>query len=201
MWTSSHLRGDHLTPVLPLIWLGVIKESRVVKAWSHHSNNNNYTYNDTCAYPTDKQFYCGVVTPHRYPNLDIGDPCRCNLPEDKAVPGPHELGDVLHIIVIVGDKAFPLKQTLLWPYPGHNLEYNVKCSINCRLSRACRIVEKALQPLLHDCVRSLHCTYFHAWKSTHLLTSHINTTWLAQIFHWLGLGLKNRSAWQSHWHQ
>ena len=40
----------------------------------------------------------------------------------------------------VGDEAFPLKQYLLYPYPGKNLTFEQKM-FNYRLSRAWRIIE------------------------------------------------------------
>ena len=69
---KHHWRYDH-TCTYPKIHLGYIKQPtpwlhqelstvlghmQHIKAWSHHSNNNNYIYNNTYAYPcTDKQFH------------------------------------------------------------------------------------------------------------------------------------------------
>ena len=114
-----------------------------------------------------------MVTLHQYPNLNISDPCEGNLPVDRALPGAPELGNVPHILIIIGDKTFPLKESLLWPYPGHKLDNNAKCSINCRLCGRAELLKNAFQPLLHDCVRSFDCTDFHTWKRARLVVSHM----------------------------
>ena len=131
-----------------------------------------------------------MVTPHQYPNLKH-QWCLHTLPADEALY-PEHLSWVMSLISLplLGIiKAFSLKQDLLWPYPGHNIDY-VKSSINCRL---CRVNRNAFQPLLHDCAGlcSFDCIEFHARKRACFMTSCINKTWLAQRFYRLGLALKS----------
>ena len=62
------------------------------------------------------------------------------LPPCKSLPGADNNEKLPH--VIVGDEAFPLKQNLMRPYPGNDLD-DAKRIFNYRLSRARRIVENA----------------------------------------------------------
>ena len=62
-----------------------------------------------------------------------------NIPDVTPVPGTH----VSLPYVIVGDEAFPLRNNLMWPYPGRTrciLPYKEQV-YNYRLSRARRIIE------------------------------------------------------------
>ena len=67
-----------------------------------------------------------------------------DIPVPKQLPGAAHLGALPH--VIVADEAFPLKPTIMHPYPreknAHRLAQE-KQIFNLRLSRACRIVENA----------------------------------------------------------
>lgn len=60
-----------------------------------------------------------------------------NLPDPDDV---HNVGIIPYFIV--GDAAFPLKQNLMRPYPGRNLEA-IQENFNYRLSRARRTIENA----------------------------------------------------------
>ncbi len=60
------------------------------------------------------------------------------LPQDALLPGAEHLGPQPH--VFVADEAFPLRQDLMWPFPGHNLSGRQRV-FNYRLSRARLIVE------------------------------------------------------------
>ena len=63
-----------------------------------------------------------------------------NLPEPKCLPGTNDKMP----FVMVGDEAFPLKNYLLRPYPGSQVEKEeAKATFNYRLSRARRVVENA----------------------------------------------------------
>ena len=62
-----------------------------------------------------------------------------SLPGDRAVPGTTEPSLPF---VIVGDEAFPLKRSMLRPYPGKNLP-EPEAIFNYRLSRARRIIENS----------------------------------------------------------
>lgn len=63
--------------------------------------------------------------------------CKLNLPNDG--PLPRRTKDVPH--VFLGDDAFPLKSTLLKPYPGAQAKASPRRIFNYRLSRARRISE------------------------------------------------------------
>ncbi|XP_062559309.1 uncharacterized protein LOC134224092 [Armigeres subalbatus] len=60
-----------------------------------------------------------------------------NLPDPDALPNAEVIP-----YFIVGDAAFPLKQNLMRPYPGRNLE-EIQENFNYRLSRARRTIENA----------------------------------------------------------
>lgn len=63
-----------------------------------------------------------------------------NVPEDKNLPGTNQL--VPH--VLIGDEAFPLKSTLMRPYPYRQSRTDIrKEKYNVRLCRARRVVENA----------------------------------------------------------
>ena len=56
-----------------------------------------------------------------------------NIPDDTLLPGTHQTAPY----VIVGDPAFPLKNYLMRPFPGHQIENIIDRRIfNYRLSRA-----------------------------------------------------------------
>ena len=62
----------------------------------------------------------------------------------KQLPGAAHLGALPH--VSIADEAFPLKPTIMCPYPRGKNAYRLaqeKQIFNLRLSRACRIVENA----------------------------------------------------------
>ena len=67
-----------------------------------------------------------------------------DIPGPKQLPGAAHLGALPH--VIIADEAFPLKPTIMCPYPrgknAHRLAQE-KQIFNLRLSRACRIVGNA----------------------------------------------------------
>uniref|UniRef100_A0A8C5CVC9 DDE Tnp4 domain-containing protein n=1 Tax=Gadus morhua TaxID=8049 RepID=A0A8C5CVC9_GADMO len=61
------------------------------------------------------------------------------IPADSPLPGAEHLGPMPH--VFLADEAFPLRQNIMRPYPGHNTgEKNV---FNLRLSHVRRMVECA----------------------------------------------------------
>ena len=61
------------------------------------------------------------------------------LPEPKQIP---ETGRILNY-TFVADEAFPLKEHIMRPYPGRDLDTDAKKIYNYRLSRARRVVENA----------------------------------------------------------
>jgi hypothetical protein len=67
-----------------------------------------------------------------------------SIPEDKQLPGT----TFLALYVIASDEACPLKNYLMRPYPRPQSKGdNEKSIFNYRLSRARRVVEKALGTL------------------------------------------------------
>jgi len=66
--------------------------------------------------------------------LDEG---KLNIPDDTELPGTTNKAP----FVIVGDEGFPLKRNLLRPFPGKQLDDDIKRIFNYRLSRARRCSE------------------------------------------------------------
>ena len=94
--------------------------------------NYRFTYIDVGAYGSQSD---GSV----FSNSTFGKALNSStlpLPNAQMLPNSEKTLPV----VFVGDEAFPLKENLLRPYPGKNLDYN-KRVFNYRLSRARRTVE------------------------------------------------------------
>ena len=66
---------------------------------------------------------------------------------DGSLPGAPELGEPPH--AVVGYKSFPMKQNLMRPYPGQDLDDETDI-FNYRLSRVRRIMEIHSACLQHD---------------------------------------------------
>lgn len=62
-----------------------------------------------------------------------------NVPPSTAHPGTTNIAP----FVILGDEAFPLKEYLMRPYPGKQLDDNSKRIYNYRHCRGRRVVENA----------------------------------------------------------
>lgn len=65
------------------------------------------------------------------------DKKQLNVPQDTELPGTK----IIAPFVILGDEAFPLKEYLMRPYPGRQLDNNLKRIYNYRHCRARRVVE------------------------------------------------------------
>lgn len=66
------------------------------------------------------------------------------LPDDRFLPSARQMGKIPYFAV--GDEAFPLRNTIMRPYPGRGLDEGRRI-FNYRLSRARRVSENAFGQL------------------------------------------------------
>ena len=105
--------------------------------------NNKFIFVDVGSYGSNSDG--GVLANSNFYNLM--DSNSLGIPKDQDLPGAARLGKLP--FVAIGDEAFPLKRSLLRPYPGAALNDPEKAIYNYRLSRARRIIECAFGILVH----------------------------------------------------